>query len=330
VPAILPPLPPGAPANRLGFARWLFDPRHPLTARVAVNRWWELYFGIGIVETLEDFGTTGALPSQPELLDWLATELVRSGWDMLAMQRQIVTSATYRQEARVTPTMLQLDPKNQLLARGPRFRLSAEMVRDNALAIAGLLVDRPGGPSVKPYQPDGLWEDVTVERRYKYQPDGGEGLYRRSMYTFWKRTCPPPALSTFDAPSRETCTIRRARTNTPLQALVLLNDPTYVEAARRFAERVWRDTPPAAADRERIAFAVGVALGREPREIERQVLLETLAEARARFGQAPDDAAKLIAVGRSPASASIPPVELAAWTVVCDMLLNLDETITKP
>jgi hypothetical protein len=343
VPEILPRLPADVPANRLGLARWLFDPQHPLTARVAVNRWWELYFGLGIVETLEDFGVTGALPSHPQVLDWLATELIASGWDTLAIQRAIVTSATYRQDARVTPEALKLDPKNQWLARGPRFRLSAEMVRDNALAIAGLLVDQVGGPSVKPYQPDGLWEDVSVERRAKYQADAGAGLYRRGMYTFWKRTCPPPSLSTFDAPSRETCVIRRARTNTPLQALVLMNDPTYVEAARKFAERVLQDVPSSLAsgsssdaardatlDERRVSRAVLTALGRPPRDVERQVLLETLAAARQRFTSTAGEAEKLAAVGRAPVAATLSTPELAAWTVVCDLLLNLDETITKP
>ncbi|MFO0904419.1 MAG: DUF1553 domain-containing protein [Pirellulales bacterium] len=330
VPSILPPLPADTPANRLGLARWLFDPRHPLTSRVAVNRWWELYFGMGIVETLEDFGVTGAYPTHPELLDWLASELMRSDWDSLAMQRHLVSSATYRQDARVDAASLQRDPKNQWLARGPRYRLSAEMVRDNALAVAGLLVDRLGGPSVKPYQPEGLWEDVTVERRYKYQPDPGAGLYRRSMYTFWKRTCPPPSLSTFDAPTRETCTIRRARTNTPLQALVLLNDPTYVEAARMFAQRTLLESGPSADDGRRIQFAVAAALGRAPRPVEASVLAEALEQARAGFSRDPESAQKLLGVGRATMVGELRPSELAAWTVVCDMLLNLDETITKP
>ncbi|MFO0867939.1 MAG: DUF1553 domain-containing protein [Pirellulales bacterium] len=330
VPASLPKFAPDLPANRLGLARWLFDPQHPLTARVAVNRWWESYFGWGIVETLEDFGTTGAWPTHPALLDWLATELIASGWDTLAVQRQLVTSATYRQDARATAEQLQADPRNQRLSRGPRFRLSAETVRDNALAIAGLLVQRGGGPSVKPYQPDGLWEDVTVERRYKYQADAGAGLYRRSMYTFWKRTCPPPALSTFDAPSRETCTIRRARTNTPLQALVLLNDPTYVEAARSFAERLFRDEAAPMDDRQRLTQAFVLALSREPRPVEADILQQTLTQARTRFQAAPEAATQLLAVGRSPLATRQSPTELAAWTIVCDMLLNLDETITKP
>ena len=223
--------------NRLELARWLTDPAHPLTARVAVNRWWEMLFGIGLVETVEDFGIQGALPSHPELLDWLATELVQQGWDQRAILKQIVMSATYRQSSNFTPEKLERDPDNRLLSRGPRNRLPAETVRDNALFVSGLLKETVGGPSVKPYQPDGLWEDVSVERRDKYVADAGDGLYRRSMYTFWKRTCPPPGMALLDAPDRETCVVRRARTNTPLQALVLLNDPTYVEAARKLAER---------------------------------------------------------------------------------------------
>ncbi|MFN9958198.1 MAG: DUF1553 domain-containing protein, partial [bacterium] len=237
MPAVFAALPTNQAANRLALARWLTAtaPPHPLTARVAVNRWWESYFGLGLVETLEDFGLTGSFPSHPELLDWLAWRLLETNWDTLRLQRELVTSSAYRRASQATAETLGVDPKNQWLARGPRYRLSAETVRDQALAVSGLLVERLGGPSVKPYQPDGLWEDVTVERRHKYQADPGAGLYRRSMYTFWKRTCPPPTMSAFDAPSRETCTIRRARTNTPLQALVLLNDPTYVEASRKLA-----------------------------------------------------------------------------------------------
>ncbi|MFM9067182.1 MAG: DUF1553 domain-containing protein, partial [Planctomycetota bacterium] len=251
VPAVFVPLGEKMPANRLALARWLTAtaPAHPLTARVAVNRWWESYYGLGLVETLEDFGLTGSSPTHPELLDWLARRLLDSGWDTLAMQRLLVTTTAYRRSSQATAARLAVDPKNQWLGRGPRYRLSAETVRDQALAVSGLFVERLGGPSVKPYQPDGLWEDVTVERRHKYEADSGAGLYRRSMYTFWKRTCPPPTMSAFDAPSRETCTIRRARTNTPLQALVLLNDPTYVEAARTWAEGAVAATPQPAAAR---------------------------------------------------------------------------------
>ena len=240
VPAILPPLPKNAPLNRLTLARWLVSPANPLTARVVMNRYWQMYFGTGIVKTVEDFGSQGEAPSNRQLLDWLATEFVQRGWDIRAMQRLIVTSAAYRQDSRATPELLERDPENRLIARGPRFRLPAEMIRDNALAASGLLRERVGGPSVFPYQPKGLWTDIAFGDGFSaqsYTQSHGDDLYRRSMYTFWKRTSSPPALVTFDAPDREKCTARRLPTNTPLQALVLLNDPTYVEAARALAQR---------------------------------------------------------------------------------------------
>ena len=229
--------PRGHLANRLGLARWLASPENPLTARVAVNRIWQHHFGQGLVKTAENFGIQGEPPSHPELLDWLATELIRTGWDIKAMHRLIVTSATYRQASRVPPALLAHDPENRLLARGPRFRLSAEVVRDNALAIAGLLTIRLGGPSVKPYQPAGLWEELAGGAgEGPYIQDKGPDLYRRSLYVYRKRTVPHPVLATFDAPSRETCQVKRSRTNTPLQALELLNDVAYVEAARGLAQ----------------------------------------------------------------------------------------------
>src|SRR5207253_1771585 len=229
IPASLPRLPADVPNNRLGFARWLVDPSNPLTARVAVNRYWQMYFGTGLVKTIDDFGSQGEWPTHPELLDWLATEFVRTGWNVKAMQKLIVMSATYRQASKVTPLLLSRDPENRLLARGPRLRLSAEMIRDQALAISGLLVERLGGPSVKPYQPKGLWKELGD---VDYTPDHGENLYRRSLYTFWKRTVAPPSMMTFDAAARETCSVRETRTNTPLQALTLMNEITYVEAGR--------------------------------------------------------------------------------------------------
>ena len=322
VPAIFPPLAASRAApNRLDLANWLVSPEHPLTARVAVNRWWEMYFGTGMVKTVEDFGITGELPSHPELLDWLATELVRTGWDVKAMQRLIVTSATYRQDSRVTKELADRDPENRLLARGPRHRLSAEMVRDNALAVSGLLAERVGGPSVKPFQPAGLWEDVTVNRQGRYVADKGEGLYRRGMYTFWKRTCPPPGLMTFDAPNREVCVARRATTNTPLQALVLMNDPTYVEAARKLAECMMKDGGLEAGFRRAVA--------RSPTADETPILMRIHAEALARFRADPEAAKKLLAVGESPRDPTLNETELAAWTTVASTILNLDETITK-
>lgn len=318
---------PSEGATRLDLARWLTHPQHPLTARVAVNRWWEMLFGTGIVETSEDFGIQGALPSHPELLDWLATELIATQWDTRAMLKKIVLSATYRQSSHATREMLEHDPRNRLFTRGPRYRLPAETVRDNALAISGLLVERVGGPSVKPYQPEGLWEDVSVERREKYAPDLGDGLYRRSMYTFWKRTCPPPGMTTFDAPDRETCLIRRARTNTPLQALVLLNDPTYIEASRKFAERVLGQAPD---DTTRLGRAFELAVSRAPAPEETALLLQLLQSARQKFTASGPAAEQLLAIGHSPREASIPAAELAAWTTVASVILNLDETISKP
>jgi hypothetical protein len=326
VPAMLPKLPRDAPANRLGLAQWLVDPANPLTARVAVNRWWAMHFGTGIVETVEDFGLQGELPSHPELLDWLAAEFIKSGWNVKAMQKLMVTSATYRQSSRVTKELLERDPKNRLLARAPRLRLPAETIRDNALAVSGLLKEKIGGPSVKPYQPAGLWEDVSVERRYKYVADKGDGLYRRSMYTFWRRTCPPPSMTLFDAPDRETCFFRRARTNTPLHALVLLNDPIYLEAARKLAERAMQKekTPQA-----RLALAYRLALARTPTEKEQTILLGMYQESSTKFGKDAAAARKLLSVGESPRDAKLNEAELAAWTTVMNVVLNLDEAITK-
>jgi hypothetical protein len=326
VPSVFAKLPADTPADRADLARWLTSPSHPLTARVAVNRWWEMLFGTGLVETAEDFGVQGSLPSHPELLDWLATELIHTGWNQRAILKLIVTSATYRQASSVTPKLLERDPRNRLLTRGPRYRLPAETVRDNALAVSGLLRERLGGPSVKPYQPEGLWEDVSVERREKYVPDSGDGVYRRGMYTFWKRTCPPPGMMTFDAPDREFCLIRRARTNTPLQALVLLNDPTFVEAARTLAERVLMAEK---SETERISLAFQSALGRKPSADEHRVLSEMLHAAIDRFRQDHTAAEKLLSVGRATLGTTLTAEEVAAWTTITSLLLNLDEAISK-
>lgn len=336
VPGSLPPLPTETTAtNRLALARWLVEPNHPLTARVAVNRWWQQLFGSGIVETVEDFGSQGAWPTHPELLDYLATEFSGAAksngaiqpWNVKSLLKTIVLSATYRQSSRVTPGLLERDPKNRLLARGPRFRLPAETMRDNALAISGLLTNRVGGPSVKPYQPDGLWQDVSVERRAVYKQDAGADLYRRSIYTFWKRTCPPPGMTTFDAPDRETCTIRRARTNTPLQALVLMNDPTYLEAARKLAERILQEG--GATDAERMKHAYRLTVSRDPRASEQQLLFTMLKPARERFLAENKSAEKLVSVGASHRDEKLDIAELAAWTTLSSVLLSLDETITK-
>ncbi|MFN3651714.1 MAG: DUF1553 domain-containing protein [Armatimonadota bacterium] len=328
-PAVLPPLPDGTP-NRLTLAKWLVQPDHPLTARVAVNRYWQKYFGGGLVRTPENFGLQAEPPTHPELLDWLATEFVRTGWDVKAMQKLIVTSAAYRQQSAATPELLERDPENRLLARGPRYRFSAEMIRDQALFVAGTLVEKLGGPSVKPYQPKGLWEEIAFGGDFTaqtYQQDKGDALYRRSLYTFWKRTSPPPALQTFDAPEREFCVVARSVTNTPLQALVLMNDPTYVEASRKLAERLMTEV--AAMPRDRIRYAFRLALARQPRNEELRVLLDTYEQQLAEFRKNPKEAEKLLSVGESDRNKKLDPAELAAWTSIASVLLNLDETITK-
>jgi len=342
VPAVLPPLPKGMPANRLALAKWLVDPSHPLTARVAVNRFWQMLFGTGIVKTAEDFGTQGERPSHPELLDWLAVAFMTGEygskeyptpsrpWDVKALLKMIVMSATYRQSSRVTPELLQKDPENRLLARGPRFRLPAEFVRDQALAASGLLVPRIGGPSVRPYQPPGLWEEISFKGEFTaqvYEQDHGEALYRRSMYTFWKRTCPPPSLQTFDAPEREFCLVRRPVTNTPLQALVLMNDPTFVEASRKFAERILTEAP--VSPHARLKFAFRTLLARPPTEKELRVLMGVYNTQIVRFRKDGDAALKLLSVGESLRNENLDVAELAAWTAVANVLFNLDEAITK-
>jgi Protein of unknown function (DUF1553)/Protein of unknown function (DUF1549)/Concanavalin A-like lectin/glucanases superfamily/Planctomycete cytochrome C len=330
VPSMLPPLPKDAPLNRLTLAKWLVDPTHPLTARVAMNRYWQLYFGTGIVKTVEDFGSQGEPPSHPELLDWLATEFIRTGWDVKAMQRLIVTSAAYRQASQVTPELLEKDPENRLIARGPRYRLPAEMVRDNALSISGLLKERVGGPSVFPYQPKGLWEETAFGDVYSaqtYTPSHGDDLYRRGMYTFWKRTSGPPSLITFDAPDREKCLARRSVTNTPLQALVLLNDPVYLEASRALAHRILTEAPNDPG--KRIAYAFRLATARTPRTQETQVLRDLEEKELAVYKRDPAAARKLLSIGESPVDPKLDPSEFAAWMTVSSSILNLDETITK-
>lgn len=326
VPAVLRSFTTMSPANRLQLAQWLVHPTHPLTARVAVNRFWENYFGTGLVKTTEDFGVTGEFPSHPDLLDYLATTFIDSGWDVKALQKLIVMSATYKQDSKITPDSFSRDPENRLLSRGPRFRLTAETIRDNALAISGLLKKTIGGPSVKPYQPAGLWEDVTVERRGKYVPDQGDGLFRRSMYTFWKRTCPPPSMVTFDAPNREVCVARRSRTNTPLQSLVLLNDPTYIEAARALAQLM---IAAGGNDEQRIHAGFRRCVSRDAHVDELPLITELLKESRERFQTTPALATELNKVGTIPATPNLDPAEVAAWTIVASTLLNMDETISK-
>jgi hypothetical protein len=328
VPACLSPLPPDAPRNRLGLARWLVDPANPLTARVAVNRFWQRHFGTGLVKTAENFGLQSEPPSHPDLLDWLAVEFVHTGWDVKALQRLVVTSATYRQSSRATPALLQRDPENRLLARGPRFRLPAETVRDNALAICGLLFEKLGGPSIKPYQPAGLWEELAGGAgEGAYVQDHDANLYRRGLYVYRKRTVPHPTMTTFDAPSREVCQVRRPRTNTPLQALELLNDVTYVEAARHLAQLMLAaggQTPA-----ERIAFAFRRATSRTPSAEELKVLVHGFERYRQLFNTDPDSARRFVRHGESPIDARLDTMELAAYTATAGVILNLDETITR-
>jgi hypothetical protein len=323
VPACLSPMPKGVENNRLGFAKWLVDPSNPLTARVAANRSWQMHFGTGLVQTMEDFGSQGEQPSHPELLDWLAGEFIRLGWDMKAIQKKIVTSATYRQSSKVTPLQLRKDPKNRLLARGPRLRLPPEMIRDQALAISGLLVEKLGGPSVMPYQPAGLWKELSGKA---YQQDHGEKLYRRSMYTYWKRTAAPPSMMTFDAAGRETCSVRQSRTNTPLQALTLMNDVTFVEASRVLAERMMVEG--GATPKERIVLACRLAMARPPRPVELRVLLSGFHHHFDQYRKDREAAAELIGAGESVRNEKLDASELAAYTVVAGLIMNLDEVIT--
>ncbi|MBL9171184.1 MAG: DUF1553 domain-containing protein [Verrucomicrobiales bacterium] len=331
-PGALPPLAEGLPSNRLGLAKWLVAPEQPLTARVVVNRFWQAYFGMGLVRSSENFGSQADWPTHPELLDWLATEFVASGWNVKSMQRLIVTSAAYRQRSTVSPEALELDPENKWITRGPRLRLPAESIRDQALAISGLLNPQIGGASVFPYQPPGLWEELMAREdndrftAQKYVQSKGPDLYRRSMYTFWKRTSPPSALGTLDAPDRQTCVVRRQRTNTPLQALLLMNDPTYVEASRKFAERLMVE---ASDPNARINLAYRIALSRLPTDAEKKVLSRLFDEQFQRYRSNRKAAEELLGVGESPTRPGLDPAELAAWTLVTNAILNLDETITK-
>ena len=346
VPASLPPLPPAATRDRLGLGKWLVDAENPLTARVAVNRFWQMLFGIGLVKTVDDFGQQGEWPSHPELLDWLAVEFQEGGpagnsrgnsaksppqtgpspftWDLKRLIRQVVTSAVYRQSSKMSAELQQRDPENRLLARGPRFRLSAEMIRDRALAASGLLVEQVGGPSVKPYQPDGLWLDLAG---LNYDQDHGAGLYRRSLYTYWKRTIAPPAMVTFDAAGRETCIVKEFRTNTPLQALNLMNDVTYSEAARLLGERMMIEGGALPANRLQRAFLL--VLGRQPNESEQRVLMAGYQRHLAFYQDHQDDAESLTKQGESPRQPDLNVVELAACTTMAGLILNLDESVTR-
>jgi len=327
-PAVLPPMAADAPKNRLGLARWLVDPANPLPARVTMNRTWYYFFGTGIVETNSDFGIMGAQPSHPKLLDWLASEFVDSKWDYRHMIKLIVTSSAYRQSGKVSAEKLEIDPSNRLIARGPRYRLDAEQIRDLALSASGLLATKVGGPSVKPYQPEGIWEAVAMPQSNtkNYTQDTGEGLYRRSLYTIWKRTAAPPSMEIFNAPTRETFCVERDLTNTPLQALALLNDPQFIEASRELASHALKEKEDFDA---RLDFITERLNGREFDAAEREIARKSLDSALASFRVHADDASKLINTGATPPRADADAPELAAWTLLASQILNLDETITR-
>lgn len=334
VPENLPPLPDGAEANRLGLAKWLTKPNHPLTARVAMNWMWHQVFGVGIVKTVNDFGSQAEWPTHPELLDWLAAEFVESGWDRKAMHKMMILSSTYRQSSNTSSDLMDRDPDNRLLARGPRNRLSAEMVRDQFLAMSGLLIRKVGGPSVKPYQPPGIWKELTNRKNFQqvYEADEGEGLYRRGLYTFWKRAAHHPMMSTFDAPNREVCTFSRSATNTPLQALVLLHDPQFVEAARVLAADLL-DSTMSGEGLNRVGSLIEqgylTVLARPPSKDEMELMQKLFAAEIKAFQAAPEEAAKLAEVGDAPAAEGHDQAELAATTMLVRTLFNLSETITR-
>jgi hypothetical protein len=327
-PAFLPSMPKEDPVNRLSLARWLVSEKHPLTARVAVNRQWQRLFGIGIVRTTEEFGAQGDWPSHPKLLDWLAVHFMENGWDMKDLLKLIVTSATYRQSSSASPELMARDLENLLIARGPRHRLDAEIVRDNALALSGLLVEKTGGPSVFPYHPKGLWMELNNRPNYSrtYKQDKGDNLYRRSLYTYWKRTVPPPSMATFDAPEREFCLVRRSRTNTPLQAFVMLHDPQFVEAARHLAQRMMGASNNL---EERIKHGFRLATSRLPNQKEKAVLQQLFQERLDLYRNDTKAAQAVLSVGDSNQSSNLPEPEQAAWTTVARALLNLSETISK-
>ncbi len=327
---LIAPWPKDAPKNRLGLAKWFLQPQHPLTARVVVNRFWAQLFGVGLVKSVEDFGTQGEWPSHPEVLDTLARDFVDRGWDVKDFFLSVVLSSTYRQTSDASPELYARDPENRLLARGPRVRLTSEQIRDQALAVSGLLAEKLGGPSVRPYQPESLYKGIVVDAAYPsttWDLGKGDELYRRSLYTFWKRTVPHPAMLTFDSPDREFCSARRSRTNTPLQALVLWNETGYLESSRKLGERMLKEG--GVDDTSRTTFAFRLATGRAPSAAESAILIRTLAKLRADFTARPDDAAKMIKIGASVPDLKLSAVELAAATGVANLILTLDETITK-
>jgi len=327
-PSVLPPMTSDLPRNRLGFARWLFTNDHPLTARVAVNRMWQEIFGTGIVKTVDDFGSQGEAPSHPELLDWLALDFRDHRWDVKRFYKQILMSATYRQAALATPDKLAKDPENRLLSRGARYRMEAEMVRDYALAAGDLLSPQIGGPSARPYQPDGVWEAVAMEgsnTRF-YKRDSGDALYRRSLYTFWKRSAPPASMDIFNAPTREGCTVRRERTDTPLQALATMNDTQFVEAARVLAEHSMEAL---AGFDQRLDFLSTRVLARPLAPPERQIASKAFHDFLRYYDGHPADARKLLNVGEKKPDPALSPAEFAAFTMLANQMLNLDEVLNK-
>lgn len=319
------PMPSDAPKNRLGLARWLMSPQNPLTARVTVNRFWQELFGTGLVKTSEDFGSQGERPVNQALLDWLAVEFRESGWDVKKLFTLMVNSATYRQMSKTTPEKLERDPQNRLLSRGARFRMDAEMVRDYALAVSETLSPKMGGPGTKPYQPSNIWEIVGLQGA-RYLQDKGENLYRRTIYHFWKRQSPPPNMEVFNAPTREVCTVRRERTNTPLQALVTLNDPQFVEAARRLAEAVMKQKKDASAIIAELSQRV---LLRPLTDAEMKVVSTTFTDLDAEFTAHPERVTTFLNIGESKADTQLPAPRLAAFGMVASQLLNLDETLNK-
>jgi hypothetical protein len=337
-PAVLPPMTKAAPRTRLGLAQWLVSSQNPLTARVLVNRVWKQYFGVGLVKTAEDFGTRGELPTHPELLDYLATELVDAKWDLKKLHKRIVLSATYRQASTTSRIKLDRDPENRLLARGPRLRLTAEMVRDNALSVSGLLVEKIGGESVKPVQPKDAWKTVDGFMSSTYRRDRGEKQYRRALYVYWKRGSPYPSMLNFDAVKRDSCTVTRATTTTPVQALTLLNDPAYVECARMLGQRMLkdreairraRDLKKPEEDAKRLAYGFRLCTSRHPSEEESLILRKLLGEQRAQFKTDANAAKKLLGVGDARIDETLDAAEAAAWACVGSALLNLDATIHR-
>jgi hypothetical protein len=325
---VLGSIPEGAPANRLGLARWMTSPQNPLVARVAVNRVWQNLFGAGLVSTSEDFGLTGAWPSHPELLDWMAVEFRENGWNVRDLLTTILKSSVYRQSSHVREDLTAVDPANRLLARYPSRRLSAEQIRDQALFASGLLVQQVGGPSVKPYQPPGLWREVAMPNSNTriFERGDTDHLWRRSLYTYWKRAAPPPSLQTLDAPTREACVVRRQITNTPLQALVLWNDEQFVEASRVLAQRTLTDLT---GDDNRLVMMFRRCTGRTPDFDDVMQLRAALAHFRDRYAAAPDDAVALLEVGEAMGDDELAPDEVAAWTVLASAILSLHETITQ-